>query len=294
MEQRTWVIYKHTLVEDCEHYGWSYIGQTSTPAKIRWKSGYGYRKGCQVFRSAIDKHSWENFTHEIIEDGIQSVEEANEREKYWIAHYHTYIGDSECRGYNMTPGGGAHDMVKQTIERDGEVLKVFVSELPRFEAEGWRVLSKKEVKKLWYEANKEKLAEKRRDYMVNYREEHREELLAKKKMYAKENREKVKAKQREWMQENEEHIKAQKAVWREANKEAQQEKAKLYYAENRERIIQRVAKYSQEKKEEIKAYKKEYARKNHDKILEYKREYQRKYRARKKLEEAKNEENQSG
>lgn len=258
MEQRTWVIYKHTLIEDCEHYGWSYIGQTCTPTKIRWKSGYGYTKNNQVFRSAIDKYGWDKFTHEIIEEGIQTLEEANEREKYWIAYYHTFIRDPECRGYNMTPGGGAHDMVKQTVEKNGEVLKVFISELPRFEAEGWRVLSKKEVSKLYYETHKEVLAEKRHDYMLNYREEHREELLAKKKIYAEEHREKVKAKQREWMLENDKHIKAQKAAWQELHKEEQREKKRQYYLANRERIIQRNSARQQEKKDKIKAYKKEY------------------------------------
>lgn len=31
--------------------------------------------------------------------------EANEREKYWIATYHTYVGDQPCCGYNATIGG---------------------------------------------------------------------------------------------------------------------------------------------------------------------------------------------
>lgn len=29
----------------------------------------------------------------------------NEREKYWIALYHTWIGDPQCNGYNATQGG---------------------------------------------------------------------------------------------------------------------------------------------------------------------------------------------
>ena len=28
-QKKVWTIYKHTLVKDCEKYGWSYIGQTS-------------------------------------------------------------------------------------------------------------------------------------------------------------------------------------------------------------------------------------------------------------------------
>ena len=211
MEQKIWVIYKHTLVLDCPHKGWSYIGQTRMPTKIRWKSGYGYTSKCQIFRSAIDKYGWDSFSHEILEDGILTLEEANEREKYWIAHYHTFIRDPECRGYNMTPGGGASDMVKQTIEKDGVYQKVFVAELPRFELDGWRVVPVKEVQKLWYKATKEKRKEHEREYRAKYRAEHLEELQAKNRQYAKDNREKVKAKQREWMAENVDHIKVQKA-----------------------------------------------------------------------------------
>ena len=160
----------------------------------------------------------------------------------------------------MTPGGGAHDMVKRTIEKDGAIQKVFISELPRFEAEGWRVLSKKEVSKLYYEVHKEELSEKNKKYHEAYysNEENRIAHREANKKYAKDNREKVKAKQREWMAENDEHIKAQKAAWQEAHKEELREKARQYYLANRERIIQRNSKRQQEKKEEIAAYKKAY------------------------------------
>lgn len=33
-----------------------------------------------------------------------------EREKYWIAYYHTYVNDPLCNGYNGTPGGDASDI----------------------------------------------------------------------------------------------------------------------------------------------------------------------------------------
>lgn len=250
MAERIWVIYKHTNKVN----GKSYIGQTCTPTKVRWQSGYGYTKKCQAFRSALDKYGWENFDHEIIEENITSIEQANEREKYWIAYYHTYLGDPQCHGYNMTPGGGASDTVRQTIEKDGLYQKVFVCELPRYEADGWRVVPVKEVKKLYYQAHKEELYIKRYEYQVNYRREHREEIAAKNKKYAEENREKVKAKQREWMAKNPERIKAQKAAWAEAHKEEQKEKKRQYYLANRERLIQHgleyQRKYQQRKKEE--------------------------------------------
>lgn len=98
-----WIIYKHTLVADCPHKGWSYIGITKQTAEQRWKDGFGYTK--QLFGKAIKKYGWDNFTHEILEDNIETLELANKREKYWIAFFHTYINDDNAAGYNTTRGG---------------------------------------------------------------------------------------------------------------------------------------------------------------------------------------------
>ena len=97
-------IYKHTLLVG-PHKGWSYIGQTSLEnPNIRWQNGYGY-KNCTIFWRAIKKYGWENFSHEIIEDNIETLEEANKRETYWIQYYHTWLDDPQCKGYNATLGG---------------------------------------------------------------------------------------------------------------------------------------------------------------------------------------------
>lgn len=93
-------IYKHT---NLIHEGWSYIGQTIYDINTRWKNGRGYDK-CLVFKHAIDKYGWDNFSHEIIEDNVP-IDKLDERESYWIEFYHTYVGDPECKGYNMTKGG---------------------------------------------------------------------------------------------------------------------------------------------------------------------------------------------
>ena len=51
---KTWKIYKHTLLVDCEHTGWSYIGLTCQDVKDRWSNGKGYCNGNQkVFEAAI-------------------------------------------------------------------------------------------------------------------------------------------------------------------------------------------------------------------------------------------------
>ena len=105
-----WIIYKHTLVADCEHKGWSYIGQTcQEDLNKRWRDGKGYLTEDTLFSRAIKKYGIDNWNtiwkHEILEADIQTKELANEREKYWIAYYHTYINDNEPKGYNLTIGG---------------------------------------------------------------------------------------------------------------------------------------------------------------------------------------------
>ena len=45
----------------------------------------------------------DNFSFEIIEKCPN--EELAEKEKYWIAYYHTYVKDPLCNGYNLTQGG---------------------------------------------------------------------------------------------------------------------------------------------------------------------------------------------
>lgn len=122
-----YIIYKHTLLTECEHNGWSYIGLTKQQPNKRWKNGLGYFKPSNptqsLFWNAIQKYGWDSFSHEIIEEGIQTLEIANLREQYWIAYYHTYIEDSACRGYNMTPGGEVHELSDSTRKKLSEVKK---------------------------------------------------------------------------------------------------------------------------------------------------------------------------
>lgn len=97
-----WCIYKHTNKKN----GFSYIGMTHQKPEKRWGyQGKGYQKTKGHFYNAIKKYGWDNFTHEILEDNIPTLELANEREKYYIILYKTYVGFKNCRGYNLTIGG---------------------------------------------------------------------------------------------------------------------------------------------------------------------------------------------
>ena len=107
---KTWKIYKHTLLVG-KHAGWSYIGQTNQndPAK-RWRSRRGYKGG--LFWKAIREYGWENFSHEIIEDNIETIELANERETYWIKYY-----NSVEQGWNCNYGGDARGEISSEIRK---------------------------------------------------------------------------------------------------------------------------------------------------------------------------------
>ena len=56
-----------------------------------------------AFYRAIRKYGIENFQFEIIEQCPE--DQLNEREKYWIEYYNTYMNHPNAQGYNMTRGG---------------------------------------------------------------------------------------------------------------------------------------------------------------------------------------------
>lgn len=81
--------------------GHSYIGQSINIVR-RWKdhrqvAARGARNDYPLYR-AISKYGIENFEFSIIEEC--SVDELDEKEKYWISYY-----DSYNNGYNQTKGG---------------------------------------------------------------------------------------------------------------------------------------------------------------------------------------------
>lgn len=96
MEEKKYLIYIHTN----KTTGKKYVGQTSLAPEVRWgKNGIGYKK--HFFYKAIQEYGWDNFTHEIIERDLTN-EQADQREKYWIAYYNTLYPN----GYNRLSGGG--------------------------------------------------------------------------------------------------------------------------------------------------------------------------------------------
>ena len=83
MLNKTWTVY--SLINDVT--GERYIGMTSQSLKKRFRNGRGY-KGYTKIKQAIDIYGWDNFSYEILAK-TESVEKAEELEKYYIAKYDT-------------------------------------------------------------------------------------------------------------------------------------------------------------------------------------------------------------
>lgn len=87
-----------------------YIGQTRNSLADRAQSnGRNYRE-CRRFYAAIKKYSWDAFIPYVLET-VETVDEANEREAYYISLYNSM--DEKC-GYNLFPGGDNKEMTDET------------------------------------------------------------------------------------------------------------------------------------------------------------------------------------
>lgn len=98
--------------------GHAYIGQ-SVCINQRWinhrKEARNGSKDYPLYR-AMRKYGIENFHFEVLEECTKDL--LNEREKYWIAVYHTY-GD----GYNQTAGGQSPTTPNPLIEEIKDELR---------------------------------------------------------------------------------------------------------------------------------------------------------------------------
>lgn len=164
----SWLIYKHTNKTN----GKSYIGQTRKKnPNYRWNYGKGYttRNPDSHFARAIKKYGWDSFEHEIIEKNIETQDEANKRETFWIQYF-----DSVNNGYNANYGGNAigeiSDETRLKISKNSkeiwskkgdEIRKIFASKEHRDKLS-------KSIKKS-FESNinlKKQISEKRKQMIV--------------------------------------------------------------------------------------------------------------------------------
>lgn len=96
MELKKHIIYIHRN----KITGKIYIGQTDASIERRARKGKGYKKQKRM-REVIEEFGWDSFESEVLEKDLSQVE-ADERETYWIAFFHS---DNPEYGYNKLSGG---------------------------------------------------------------------------------------------------------------------------------------------------------------------------------------------
>lgn len=121
---RTYCVYIHTNLLNRKKY----IGITCRPPEVRWNHGRGYYSNSYFWR-AIEKDGWDNFSHEIVAEGLIQ-RDAHQLEVELIQFYKTT--DSNF-GYNHSCGGegGARYLVeadkiaarKRTYQKQYEKIK---------------------------------------------------------------------------------------------------------------------------------------------------------------------------
>lgn len=112
MTESIYLIYKHTSPS-----GKSYIGLTKN-YDARCKQHRYTASRCIAFQAAIAKHGWDNFTHDILVEGI-TLDEANVLEARYIDEHQSL----HPNGYNLTPGGKVYKISDDTRDKISSTAK---------------------------------------------------------------------------------------------------------------------------------------------------------------------------
>lgn len=93
-----------------------YIGQTTKSLEERKKRHKQDSKRIDTyFYRAIQKYGWENFSWEVVQDNIQSIDELDRLEQYYIAYYNCF--DNPSVGYNTQSGGHHFKLTQEECEK---------------------------------------------------------------------------------------------------------------------------------------------------------------------------------
>lgn len=106
-----------------------YVGKTNNFQKR--KGEHLHSKSDHLFARALRKYGESAFEWRILEDGIETLDEANNRERHWISKYNSYFRNIGSNGYNMTLGGDGGSMWNTkkiaVYTLDGKLEKYFAS-----------------------------------------------------------------------------------------------------------------------------------------------------------------------
>ena len=90
----------------------TYVGQRKCP-KDKTPETDDYMGSGELIRKAIKKYGLKNFIKTILEDGIKTKKETDEREIYWIGKYKE---EGKCE-YNISTGGTGGNLGEEVIEK---------------------------------------------------------------------------------------------------------------------------------------------------------------------------------
>lgn len=92
--------------------GKKYVGITKQKPEKRWGNGCNYKDN-EYFYRAIKKYGWEEFSHDILFEGL-TKKEAQEKEKYLISKWD--LNNRDC-GYNIQRGGEGVNTISDETRR---------------------------------------------------------------------------------------------------------------------------------------------------------------------------------
>lgn len=157
-------IYKTTNIVN----GKIYIGKS----KSLVEESQLYLGSGTLINYAIKKYGITNFTKEIVEDKIETIDKLNERETYWII---TLNSTNRNVGYNVTLGGDGGDTISKNPNR-----KEICKNIQKSNKKTWSSLEMRKIRseslkgnhnpffrKKHSEETKRKISEKRKGQIVN-------------------------------------------------------------------------------------------------------------------------------
>lgn len=130
-----YTVYKHTNKIN----GKVYIGITSRKPEERWENGNGYYG--QPFYNAISKYGWDNFTHDILFEGL-TEKEAKAKE---IELIELYNSSKTEYGYNASKGGESANGMKHSEETKRRISNSLKGRESPAKGKHWSEESKKKI-----------------------------------------------------------------------------------------------------------------------------------------------------
>jgi hypothetical protein len=190
--------------------------------------GYNYN----IYKIIRQNGGWDNWNMVIIENyPCDSVEEARDRERYWI--------EKESSTLNVT-------IPNRNKKEYSQIYRLIHKEEIAQKAKEYRENNKDKIN-VYLESNKEKIAfqkqdwyEEKKDYILEKAKQHYEENKEKKidyqTQYAQQHKEQITDYQKQYREVNKEKLAEQKKIYREANKKTARLKQKEWKEANKEKL----------------------------------------------------------